>query len=147
MKNYSRQPWPAAAGRGLTPAAAACGRHRKPPPAASAAAPAAAAAAATGASIAAAAAPAPGPQQGDTAWMMVSTLPRILTTPALFYGGLVAAEHAVGADAGDGDLAIVVLWFIWRGYSLAFTRGQFRSSAGSTGCSWRLGHRCTFANA
>ena len=78
------------------PAAVASAAEAKVPeaaPAAPAAAVAAAAPAAAAADAAPAAAPAPVPNKGDTAWMMVSTLLVILMTVpglALFYGGLVA---------------------------------------------------------
>ncbi len=78
-------------------------------PAAAPSAPAVAPAASAPAEAAsAAAAPAPVPNKGDTAWMLISTLLVLLMTIpglALFYGGLVRSEErAVGADAGDGDL-------------------------------------------
>jgi Amt family ammonium transporter len=102
-------------------------------PAASAAAPAAPeaapAAAATSAPAAApSAAPAPVPNKGDTAWMMVSTLLVILMTVpglALFYGGLVRSKNMLSVlmQVMVTFSLIVVLWFVY-GYSLAFTEGN-----------------------
>ncbi|MFG6442245.1 ammonium transporter [Roseateles sp. LKC17W] len=94
--------------------------------AASAAAPAAPAVAAEAAS--AAAAPAPVPNKGDTAWMMVSTLLVILMTVpglALFYGGLVRSKNMLSVlmQVMVGFSLIVVLWFLY-GYSFAFTEGN-----------------------
>jgi len=91
-----------------------------------AAAPAAPAAAAAPAE--AAAAPAPVPNKGDTAWMMVSTLLVILMTVpglALFYGGLVRSKNMLSVlmQVMVTFSLIVVLWFIY-GYSLAFTEGN-----------------------
>jgi len=94
------------------------------------AAPVAAAAPAV-ASVAApevAAAPAPVPNKGDTAWMMVSTLLVILMTVpglALFYGGLVRSKNMLSVlmQVMVTFSLIVVLWFIY-GYSLAFTEGN-----------------------
>jgi Amt family ammonium transporter len=102
-------------------------------PAASAAAPAAAASAAAPAAApapaaAASAPPAPVPNKGDTAWMMVSTLLVILMTVpglALFYGGLVRSKNMLSVlmQVMVTFSLIVVLWFIY-GYSLAFTEGN-----------------------
>ena len=91
------------------------------------AAPAAAAPAAA-APAEAAAAPAPVPNKGDTAWMMVSTLLVILMTVpglALFYGGLVRSKNMLSVlmQVMVTFSLIVVLWFIY-GYSLAFTEGS-----------------------
>jgi len=88
----------------------------------------AAPAAAEAASDAAAAAPAPQPNKGDTAWMMVSTLLVILMTVpglALFYGGLVRSKNMLSVlmQVMVTFSLIVVLWFIY-GYSLAFTEGN-----------------------
>jgi len=76
----------------------------------------------------AAAAPAPVPNKGDTAWMMVSTLLVILMTIpglALFYGGLVRSKNMLSVlmQVMVTFSLIVVLWFIY-GYSLAFTEGS-----------------------
>ena len=91
-------------------------------PAAPAAAPAAAAPAAT------AEAPAPVPNKGDTAWMMVATILVILMVLpglALFYGGLVRSKNMlfVLMQVMVTFSLITVLWFIY-GYSLAFTEGN-----------------------
>src|SRR5690606_30691245 len=88
----------------------------------------AAPAAAEAASEAAAAAPAPVPNKGDTAWMMVSTLLVILMVIpglALFYGGLVRSKNMLSVlmQVMVTFSLIVVLWFIY-GYSLAFTEGN-----------------------
>ena len=93
--------------------------------AASDAAPAAAEAASEAAP---AAAPAPVPNKGDTAWMMVSTLLVILMTIpglALFYGGLVRSKNMLSVlmQVMVTFSLIVVLWFVY-GYSLAFTEGN-----------------------
>jgi len=86
------------------------------------------AAAAPAAADAASAAPAPVPNKGDTAWMMVSTLLVILMTVpglALFYGGLVRTKNMLSVlmQVFVGFSLIVVLWVIY-GYSLAFTEGN-----------------------
>ncbi|MDR7270096.1 Amt family ammonium transporter [Pelomonas saccharophila] len=91
------------------------------------AAPAAAAASAP-AEAASAAAPAPVPNKGDTAWMMLSTLLVILMTVpglALFYGGLVRSKNMLSVlmQVMVGFSLIVVLWFLY-GYSFAFTEGN-----------------------
>ena len=91
-------------------------------PAAPAAAPAAAAPAAT------AEAPAPVPNKGDTAWMMVATILVILMVLpglALFYGGLVRSKNMLSVlmQVMVTFSLITVLWFIY-GYSLAFTEGN-----------------------
>ncbi|HOY03628.1 MAG TPA: ammonium transporter, partial [Zoogloea sp.] len=75
-----------------------------------------------------AAAPAPVPNKGDTAWMMVSTLLVILMTVpglALFYGGLVRSKNMLSVlmQVMVTFSLIVVLWCIY-GYSLAFTEGN-----------------------
>lgn len=99
------------------------------PAAEAASAPAAAAPAEAAASEAApAAAPAPVPNKGDTAWMMVSTLLVILMTVpglALFYGGLVRSKNMLSVlmQVMVTFSMIVVLWAIY-GYSLAFTEGN-----------------------
>ncbi|HPW28647.1 MAG TPA: ammonium transporter [Rhodoferax sp.] len=113
------------------PAAVASAAEAKAPeaaPAAPAAAVAAAAPAAAAAEAAPAAAPAPVPNKGDTAWMMVSTLLVILMTVpglALFYGGLVRSKNMLSVlmQVMVTFSMIVVLWFIY-GYSLAFTEGN-----------------------
>ena len=75
-----------------------------------------------------AAAPAPVPNKGDTAWMMVATLLVIMMTVpglALFYGGLVRSKNMLSVlmQVMVTFSLIVVLWFIY-GYSLAFTEGN-----------------------
>ncbi len=75
-----------------------------------------------------AAAPAPVPNKGDTAWMLVSTLLVILMTVpglALFYGGLVRSKNMLSVlmQVMVAFSLIVVLWVIY-GYSLAFTEGN-----------------------
>ena len=72
-------------------------------------------------------APAPTPNKGDTAWMMVSTLLVILMTIpglALFYGGLVRSKNMLSILMQVFMIfaVIIVLWCIY-GYSLAFTEG------------------------
>ena len=76
----------------------------------------------------AAAVPAPVPNKGDTAWMMVATLLVIMMTVpglALFYGGLVRSKNMLSVlmQVMVTFSLIVVLWFIY-GYSLAFTEGN-----------------------
>jgi Amt family ammonium transporter len=100
------------------------------PAAATASAPAAEAAApaAPAAAPAAAVAPAPTPNKGDTAWMMVATLLVILMTVpglALFYGGLVRSKNMLSLlmQVMVTFSLVVVLWFIY-GYSIAFTEGN-----------------------
>ncbi len=115
---------PAEAPAVTAPAEAAPADAAAPP--AMAAAPAAAAVAP--ADAAPAAAPAPVPNKGDTAWMMVSTLLVILMTVpglALFYGGLVRSKNMLSVlmQVLVTFSLIVVLWFIY-GYSLAFTEGN-----------------------
>ena len=116
MGNLSMAQAPAAEPAAVTaPAAEAA-------PAAPAAAPAAAAPAA------AAEAPAPVPNKGDTAWMMVATILVILMVLpglALFYGGLVRSKNMLSVlmQVMVTFSLIVVLWFIY-GYSLAFTEGN-----------------------
>jgi Amt family ammonium transporter len=102
-------------------AAAPASSEAKPATASAAAAPASAAASA-------AAAPAPVPNKGDTAWMMVSTLLVIMMAIpglALFYGGLVRSKNMLSVlmQVMVTFSLIVVLWFIY-GYSIAFTEGN-----------------------
>jgi ammonium transporter, Amt family len=111
---------PAAAASAVMEAASAVA------PAAEAAAPVAEAA--SEAVAEAAAAPAPVPNKGDTAWMMVSTLLVIMMTVpglALFYGGLVRAKNMLSVlmQVMVTFSLIVVLWALY-GYSLAFTEGN-----------------------
>ncbi|MDP2021209.1 MAG: ammonia channel protein, partial [Hydrogenophaga sp.] len=84
-----------AADAAAAPAAPAADAAAAPAAAVAAEAPAAAAPAEAPAAEAEAA-PAPTPNKGDTAWMMVSTLLVILMTVpglALFYGGLVRSKN------------------------------------------------------
>ena len=103
---------------------------------AAAAAPAAAApAAATAAApvaAAPAAAPAPTPNKGDTAWMLMSTaLVLLMSVPALalFYGGLVRTKNMLSVlmQVFVVFSLITVLWCVY-GYSLAFTEGSGATS-------------------
>ena len=113
-----------------TPAApvAAAPAEAKPGDAAPAATAAMAATAAAPEAAASAPAPAPVPNKGDTAWMMVATLLVILMTVpglALFYGGLVRSKNMLSVlmQVMVTFSLIVVLWFVY-GYSLAFTEGN-----------------------
>ncbi len=92
------------------------------------AAPAAAAVTATAEPAAPAAAPAPVPNKGDTAWMLVATLLVIMMSIpglALFYGGLVRSKNMLSVLMQVFAIfaLITVLWVIY-GYSLAFTQGN-----------------------
>ncbi len=93
------------------------------------AAPAAAAAAsAPAAAEAAPAAPAPTPNKGDVAWLLVATLLVIMMSIpglALFYGGLVRSKNMLSVlmQVFVTFSLIVVLWCLY-GYSLAFTEGN-----------------------
>jgi Amt family ammonium transporter len=105
-----------------TPAVAA------PPAAAPAAAPAAEAPAS-----AAAATPAPSPNKGDNAWMIVATLLVIMMSIpglALFYGGLVRSKNMLSIlmQVFVVFSLIIVLWIVY-GYSIAFTEGSGATSA------------------
>ena len=94
-----------------------------------AAAPAATAAPAAAATAAApAAAPAPVPNRGDNAWLLVATAFVILMSIpglALFYGGLVRSKNmlAVLMQVFVIFSVISVLWAVY-GYSVAFTEGN-----------------------
>jgi len=97
-------------------------------PAEAAAEEAAAPTEATAAEAAAGTAPAPSPDKGDTAWMMVATVLVILMTIpglALFYGGLVRSKNMLSVlmQVLVTFSLIVVLWCVY-GYSLAFTEGN-----------------------
>lgn len=75
-----------------------------------------------------AAAPAPVPNKGDTAFIMIATLLVILMTVpglALFYGGLVRSKNMLSVlmQVMVTFSLVVVLWFVY-GYSLAFTEGN-----------------------
>ena len=76
---------------------------------------------------AAAAVPAPVPNKGDTAWMLISTaLVILMTIPglALFYGGLVRTKNMLSVLTQVFVIfaLISILWVVY-GYSLAFTAG------------------------
>lgn len=73
-------------------------------------------------------APAPVPNKGDTAFMMLSTLLVIMMAVpglALFYGGLVRSKNMLSVlmQVMVTFSLIVTLWFVY-GYSLAFTEGN-----------------------
>lgn len=85
------------------------------------------AAAPAAASQAAEAAPAPVPNKGDTAWMIVATvLVGLMSIPglALFYGGLVRSKNMLSVLMQVFVIfcLMTVLWVVY-GYSLAFTEG------------------------
>jgi len=97
-------------------------------PAAAAPAMAAAAAGTAPAADAAAAAPAPVPNKGDVAWLLVcSALVIMMSIPglALFYGGLVRSKNILSVlmQVFVTFSLITVLWIVY-GYSLAFTEGN-----------------------
>lgn len=76
----------------------------------------------------AAAAPAPVPNKGDTAWMIVATaLVTLMTIPglALFYGGLVRQKNMLSVLMQTFVIFsfMGVLWALY-GYSVAFTGGN-----------------------
>jgi Amt family ammonium transporter len=73
-------------------------------------------------------APAPTPNKGDTAWMMMSTaLVLLMSVPALglFYGGLVRTKNMLSVlmQVFVVFSLITVLWCVY-GYSIAFTQGN-----------------------
>ena len=73
-------------------------------------------------------APAPVPNKGDTAWMIVATVLVILMTIpglALFYGGLVRTKNMLSVlmQVFVTFCLISVLW-VFYGYSIAFTEGN-----------------------
>jgi Amt family ammonium transporter len=77
--------------------------------------------------------PAPVPNKGDVAWMLVSTaLVIMMSVPALalFYGGLVRAKNMLSVlmQVTVGFSLVVVLWCLY-GYSLAFTEGSGPTTA------------------
>jgi len=85
-------------------------------------------AAPTAAAPAASATPAPVPNKGDTAWMLVATVLVILMTIpglALFYGGLVRTKNMLSVlmQVFVTFSLISVLWVLY-GYSIAFTEGN-----------------------
>lgn len=82
----------------------------------------------TSAPTEAAAAPAPVPDKGDTAWMMIATvLVTLMVIPglALFYGGLVRQKNMLSVLMQVFMIfsLMAVLWAIY-GYSVAFTGGS-----------------------
>ncbi len=96
-------------------------------PAAAVAAPAAAPAAAEAAAPAEAA-PAPVPNKGDNAWIMIcAALVILMSIPglALFYGGLVRSKNMLSVlmQVFTVFSLITVLWVVY-GYSAAFTEGN-----------------------
>jgi Amt family ammonium transporter len=111
------------------PAADAKAAEAKPAEAAPATAVGASPAAAPAAAApAAAATPAPVPNKGDTAWMIVATVLVILMTIpglALFYGGLVRTKNMLSVlmQVFVTFCMISVLWVLY-GYSIAFTEGN-----------------------
>ena len=80
------------------------------------------------ADAAAAAAPAFTVDKGDTTWMMISTvLVLLMTIPglALFYGGLVRSKNMLSVLMQVFTItAVVMLIWVFYGYSLAFTPGN-----------------------
>jgi len=115
---------PTAAPAVTAPAEAAA--TAKPAEAPAAAAPAAAAEAKP--AEAAAAAPAPVPNKGDNAWLIVATaLVIMMSVPglALFYGGLVRTKNMLSVllQVFTVFSLISVLWVLY-GYSIAFTEGS-----------------------
>jgi Amt family ammonium transporter len=107
------------------PPAAAAAADAKPAEAkpAEASAPAAAAAPASAATP-----PAPAPNKGDVAWLLMCTaLVLLMSVPALalFYGGLVRSKNMLSVlmQVFVVFSLITVLWCIY-GYSLAFTEGN-----------------------
>ena len=72
-------------------------------------------------------APAPTPDKGDVAWMLIATvLVLLMTIPglALFYAGLVRAKNVVSMLLQVFAIVcmVAIIWVIY-GYSLAFTSG------------------------
>jgi Amt family ammonium transporter len=107
-------------------AAASADAKDAPKDAAKDAAPAPAAAAA--APAASATPPAPQPNKGDVAWMLMCTaLVLLMSVPALalFYGGLVRSKNMLSVlmQVFVVFSLITVLWCVY-GYSLAFTEGN-----------------------
>jgi Amt family ammonium transporter len=110
------------------PATEAKPAEAKPADAKPAEAAPAAAVAAPAPAAAATAAPAPVPNKGDTAWMIVATVLVILMTIpglALFYGGLVRSKNMLSVlmQVFVTFCLIAVLWVLY-GYSIAFTEGN-----------------------
>ena len=107
-----------------TPAISATIAPVTAPPPTTAATPAAA----TATAAAASAAPAPVPNKGDVAWMIVATAFVIMMSIpglAMFYGGLVRSKNMLSVlmQVFVTFSMIVVLWCLY-GYSLAFTEGN-----------------------
>ena len=79
------------------------------------------------AQTAAAAPPAPVPNKGDTAWMLVATcLVLMMSVPglALFYGGLVRTKNMLSLlTQVFAIVCLACLIWVFYGYSLAFTNG------------------------
>ena len=73
--------------------------------------------------------------------MLISTvLVLLMTIPglALFYGGLVRAKNMLSVLMQVFTItSVVMIVWVFYGYSLAFTRRQRLSSAGSRRCSWQ----------
>ncbi|KAB2966856.1 ammonium transporter [Zoogloea sp.] len=116
---------PAAAPAVTAPAAAAA---EAKPAEAPVAAPAAEAKAEAAAAPAEAAAPAPVPNKGDNAWIIVaSAIVIMMSIPglALFYGGLVRAKNMLSVllQVFTVFSLITFLWVLY-GYSVAFTEGN-----------------------
>ena len=89
---------------------------------------AAAAVAPAATEVAPAAAPAPVPDKGDTAWMLIATvLVALMVIPglALFYGGLVRQKNMLSVLMQVFVIfsLMAVLWAVY-GYSVAFTGGS-----------------------
>jgi Amt family ammonium transporter len=115
-----------------TPPAAAAAATEAAAPAAAPAAPADAAAPvaaeAAPADAAPAAAPAPVPNKGDTAWMIVATIMVLMMCVpglGLFYGGMVRSKNMLSVlmQTFMATSFLGVLWAIY-GYSIAFTQGS-----------------------
>ena len=114
--------------KSAAPAVQATPAQAKPADAKTVEARAAAAPAAAPAVPAASATPAPVPNKGDTAWMIVATVLVILMTIpglALFYGGLVRTKNMLSVlmQVFVTFCLIAVLWAFY-GYSIAFTEGN-----------------------
>ncbi|MCC6196210.1 MAG: ammonium transporter [Burkholderiales bacterium] len=97
-------------------------------PAAPAASAPTAATSAAAPAAAASATPAPTPNKGDVAWMLVCTaLVLLMSVPALalFYGGMVRSKNVLSVlmQVFVVFSLITVLWCVY-GYSLAFTEGN-----------------------
>src|SRR5580765_6802816 len=70
---------------------------------------------------------APAINQGDTAWMLISTALVLLMTPALgfFYGGLVRSKNALNTMMMSvSALGVVGISWALAGYSIAFAPGN-----------------------